>query len=232
MLMRKDMHKIVIDTYRVNGYFDGNKKHGKRVNADYDEDGLYGRISSSRRRQYSYDCKDLGDRISPLRKYLRSCVGRHWDDVYSELKKGLPRGLHGEHIWSHVQWEIDIHCFEGQDGKIHRMGHRNFGYNSEVDGLFVHPKTRRVCWAEPKNTESRRRRKAKARNDKAIEAGEVPVTIDGKSYCKYDGIWYLVWRETEERYVPGLDKTVEIKTYHKRQISRKELKATGLTNAA
>ena len=63
------------------------------------------RLPVARGLQYGYDTKELSDLINPLRRYLRSCIGRPWAEVHSELSRKLDRrSVAGSHIWDHVMW--------------------------------------------------------------------------------------------------------------------------------
>ena len=53
----------------------------------------------SRGRQYGWNAKEFSDLINPLKRYLRSCIGRPWNKVHSELSQKLDRrSISGSHI--------------------------------------------------------------------------------------------------------------------------------------
>src|SRR5947208_10890690 len=134
--MRQDMYRVVIERPRF-GHANRSRKWGRRVDEHYEGPTF---VSSARRRQYGWHSKELSDLINPLVRYLHKQVGRPWDKVYSEIKAALPKGLHADHIWSHVKSEVQMHCWE-EDGKIWYVPRYLGRYAAEVDGLYVHPRT-------------------------------------------------------------------------------------------
>jgi hypothetical protein len=151
--MRDDMAKVVTERPRRGHGNKSRKTTGRAIRA-YDPDREYDeptRLPVARGRQYGYDCKEFSDLINPLRRYLRSCIGKPWAKVHSELSQKLDRrSLSGSHIWDHVRLEIETGCFIGED----RLAYSNrwtYGLlEVPVDGLFVHPKTGLVREQRPK----------------------------------------------------------------------------------
>jgi hypothetical protein len=143
--MRDDMAKVVTERPRYGHRNPSKKTGGPRIRQadieqDYDEPT---RLPTARGRQYGYKAKEFADLINPLRRFLRSCVGRPWNKVHSELSQKLDRrSLTGRHIWGHVMSEIETDCHIGED-RVAYSNRRTFlrhgGY--PVDGLYVHPKT-------------------------------------------------------------------------------------------
>lgn len=148
--MRSDMSKVVTEAPR---YGSGNrsKKTGLRIRS-YDPDQEYDfptRLPSSRHRQYGWGGKEFSDVLGPLKRFLRSRVGRNWNRVYSELSQHLDkRSLSGLHIWTHVWIYVEKDCVIGSDRKIYRM--RGFdGRLLEVSRQFyVHPATNILSWVD------------------------------------------------------------------------------------
>ena len=146
--MRSDMDKVVTERPRY-GHANRSKKTGLKINRvdpnrDYDTPK---RLSSSKGRQYGWDAKEFSDRIGPLKRFLRSQVGRHWGKVYSELSEVLDkRSLTGRHIWVHIRQEVKVDCLVGADGKIYSDPRYEPWY--PVKGLYVHPRTRILSYAK------------------------------------------------------------------------------------
>jgi len=173
--VRSDMHKVVTERPR-HGHSNRSRKWGCRVAADY-EGATF--VSSARRRQYSTNWKEFSDFLAPLRRYLQGQVGRPWDKVYSEIRKAIPNGLHGDHLWMHIKWEVEINCFE-REGRVFARP-RYFYRDVEVSGLYVHPRTRLLCY---KAQISRSRLKQVVEPVDRIEIGE------NEEYRKIVGVWY------------------------------------------
>jgi hypothetical protein len=79
--MRDDMAKVVTERPR-RGHGNKSKKTSGTLIRHYDPDA---------------------NLLSPLKRYLRSCVGRPWRKVHSELSRTLDRrSVTGSHIWDHL----------------------------------------------------------------------------------------------------------------------------------
>ena len=142
--MRSDMSKVVTERPRY-GHGNRSKKTALRIRRFDSEDQfdrLPKRISSSRHSQHGWDAKEFSDRLGPLKRFLRSRVGQHWDKVYSELSRSLDKqSLTGLHIWTHVWQYVEKDIEFGSDGQIYRKPIRRIGKIWQVQGMYVHPKT-------------------------------------------------------------------------------------------
>jgi hypothetical protein len=144
--MRDDMSKVVTERPR-RGHRNKSKKTGAPRIRRYDPDREYDepmRLPIARHRQYGYDAKEFSDLINPLKRYLRSCIGRPWRKVHSELSQTLDRrSVSGSHIWDHVIREIEVDCFVGEDGLAYTNSRRYMSRASDypIEGLYVHPTT-------------------------------------------------------------------------------------------
>src|SRR5690606_5409802 len=101
---------------------------------DEDFDSGPRRASSARRE------KSFNERLEPLRRFLRSNLGRPWSKVDSEIRACLDgRGVLGRHLLDHLEWEVSTQCF--LDGKrVMTLGRRG-GRPAPVSGFYVHPKS-------------------------------------------------------------------------------------------
>lgn len=155
--MRDDMAKVVTERPR-RGHRNASKKtSGPRV-WRFDPESEYDgptRLPVARGRQYGYDAKDFSDLINPLKRFLRSCIGKPWPKVHSELSRKLDRrSVAGAHIWDHVMWEIETDCYIGTDRLAYSNRRRWLNSEMPVVGLYVHPKTGLI-------REQRRRRRVR-----------------------------------------------------------------------
>lgn len=142
--MRDDMAKVVTERPR-RGHAEKSKKTTGRPIRRYDPDADYDepvRLPVSRGRQYGWNAKEFSDQINPLKRYLRSCIGRPWNKVHSELSLKLDRrSISGSHIWDHVMWEIETDCYIGADGLAYSNIRKYSRGEWPIVGLYVHPKT-------------------------------------------------------------------------------------------
>ena len=144
--MRNDMATVVTERPR-RGHGMPSRKWGRRLGKhEYDaEDHGPMRAPIARHHQYGWNAKEFSDRLGPLRRYLRKQVGRPWDKVWSEISRTLDnRSLSGRHIFDHIRWEVEHHAWLCADGRV--CNPRGSGL-LPVSGLYVHPRTRLLCYA-------------------------------------------------------------------------------------
>lgn len=142
--MRDDMAKVVTERPRRGHGNKSKKTTGRPIRrydpaVDYDEPN---RLPVARNRQYGYNAKEFSELINPLKRYLRSCIGRSWKKVHSDLSRKLDRrSLSGLHIWNHLLAEIEIDCCIGSDRRVYSNNRKYSLGEHPVRGLYVHPKT-------------------------------------------------------------------------------------------
>lgn len=241
--MRSDMSKVVVERPR-HGHSLKSGKTARRIKL-YDEsaeyDDLPKRVSGSRnkhvRSSSTFETKYFSDLLGPLRRYLRKNVGRPWNKVYSELAQHLDkRKTTGIHIFDHVKWEVEQNCFLGEDGKVYRRRYRR---TNLVSGLYVHPRTGLLCWSDTKSDWQRSVAEKRAERKRQTE-WRVPIS-GNQHYVNLKGIWYVAEIERYNRSERPAEEDAKMtlvdegqttwRVTNKRQCSRKELKAAGLTNA-
>jgi hypothetical protein len=142
--MRDDMAKVVTERPR-RGHAEKSKKTTGRAIRRYDPEVDYDepvRLPISRGRQYGWNAKEFSDLINPLKRYLRSSVGRPWNKVHSELSEKLDRrSVSGSHIWDHVMGEIETQCDIAPDGLAYTRNRRFRPADWPIVGLYVDPTT-------------------------------------------------------------------------------------------
>ena len=139
--MRRDMAKVVTEAPR-GGHANPSKKWGRRLHRDEFDADDHGpsRAPIARRRQYGWEAKEFSDVIGPLRRYLRTQVGRPWSNVWSEVTQALDsRSVSGRHIFDHIRSDVALNVWIGKDGGVYEI--RSFGGVMRVTGLVVHPAT-------------------------------------------------------------------------------------------
>ena len=135
----------------------------------------------------SHRTKGLSDYLSPLRRYLRSQVGKPWNEVYSQLCQKLDTStMTGQHVLDHLWHYVERHA-ELIDGiPYHRScGHywRSCRLSQHYgDQFYVHPETGILCDAKavvPKSAPKK-------------EPQDVIPIDQYHQYHKIDEIWYVI----------------------------------------
>jgi hypothetical protein len=184
--MRDDMSKVVIERPRW-GSRRKSRKWGIRLRPiegnEFEEQRKF--VSSARRRQYGHDYRHSTDVLGPLRKFLRTNVGRPWNKVYSELCAGLDkRKTTGQHIFDHLRWEVETNCYIGADRKPY-----DHDRDRKITGFYVHPVTGLLCYLERTSARTRRKQKLVAEELTELKLDRL------RSYRLLGDLWFLVTHE-------------------------------------
>ena len=192
--MRKDMAKVITEKPRHGTRLKDRKGTKREFNRVPDEDKQEREGGNLRRKwiKNHADHKEFGEHLGPLRRFALSCIGRNWDDVYSEVCKYINKG-------NVVQNHILTHLFQyiARDVKVYKDGvyHTTYPF-SKVYGavVYVDPETKIIC----RVPERLRRRKAKPKQAFTRWVD----TKYNKFYLKdVEGIWWECWlRKTPEPY--------------------------------
>lgn len=193
--MRKDMKKVIVDTYKVDGWCDRPPiRAAKRIRLIFDEDGMpdvydrfSGNIKPMRACKWADDYKYSGDRLQPLYRFLESRCGRKWDDVYSEICRDLnPKSVLDNHVRQHVNSFVEEETML-VDGEVMRSRSFDGVYTPIWSGFYVHPITRVLCYKPY--------RRHFYRKD-AVPKYDVRKA-DGENLCYIwrpkDGVWFYAW---------------------------------------
>jgi hypothetical protein len=172
--MREDMKDLLVDTGRNGGgWGKATSRRARMKRADADD--LPRALPTSRKRVGS---KSLGDRLNPLKRYLKANCGRPWATVYAEICEFADsRTVRGYHLRQHV-WNYVV-------PNNYAVGHaRRYGpFFVDPDGLLQEEKrmshaARRKLWRQRELANSTPR-----------------LTFDNDHYWeKHDGFWF--WYET------------------------------------
>lgn len=104
--MRKDLKDIIIDTVRYIDWYDtasySRKTKHRHEDTEYWNDD---------KQSMSRTAKGFADRINPVKNFLRSQVGRPWNDIWSEVCQNadaspVPGFSRGYHLRLHVLQEV------------------------------------------------------------------------------------------------------------------------------
>lgn len=135
--MRSDMDKVLCERPRGGARF----KRRRRWRGPLEDAPRF--ESSSRHRGGS---KWLNEHLGPLRRWLLSQTGRHWDAVYSELRANInPRSAVQLHIWQHAEDYVARHVEMIQGKPHHRPQYGSWWSTGPVSSrscpVYVCPKT-------------------------------------------------------------------------------------------
>jgi hypothetical protein len=164
------MFKVIVERPRTGG----GKSKGYQKNMDIEDLPL--KEAMKRRHQWGYRAKELNENLIPLIRYLRSNVGRPWDDVFSEICETLPlSSTVKRHVREHIGFDVETNCMVGSDGTI---------LDSKGTGLFrefyVHPVSGLLCEVVRRN----RFRATKKKNLNLVWISDSVLLLREK------GIWF------------------------------------------
>lgn len=244
--MRSDMHKVICEEPRHGG---GPEKHLRRANLPCELLTKFEGIRRAHSRR-----KWFGEHLGPLRRWLRSQVGRPWNDVYGEACAVIkPDSVVRNHIKFHLLEFVHRHTYL-RDGRIWCFTAGWGGSELPVEEaasqwspFYVHPVTRLLCEAP-----SRPRRRWPEAHEQRL-AHTLRWLSESKVLRLLNGLWFeCTVSFFPQRFVRGQEPTEydwaerrvigpgqASNTYGKgvfcsakRQLSHRELKRLGLTNSA
>ncbi|HEY8699019.1 MAG TPA: hypothetical protein VIM02_15535 [Rhizomicrobium sp.] len=233
--MREDMFKVIVE--RPRGGKGWAHSSRKRLNRDGDlptKIGVKRHVLITRAKS-----KWLSENLTPLKRYLGKQVGRPWSDVHSEIVATLrSRDPVQQHILRHLDDFVARQIVIDRNGKWIDASRHN--------GLSQNPPWRQRYYVDPTDgilKDSEQRWKAlgidpKPWKKKPSRDPNIRVLEEMREFRRIDGIWYevLFHRDAEAlAWVYDLIQRalVPARSRHavaKRQLSRGELMAFGLTN--
>lgn len=116
--MRSDMAKVIVERPRIRGGSrkgkaakGSSKRHGRQL-----RDGIeQSRETMKPGRRFGFqEQKSLNEHLGPLRRYLRSQIGRPWNKVFSEICQHVDRRSAvldhvRDHVDDYVQTNVVLH---------------------------------------------------------------------------------------------------------------------------
>lgn len=114
--MRKDMAKVIVERPRRGSR--GPFKYGRSRNVPLDD--LPSKVAMGRALDGAVrDRRELNENLKPLKRYLRSQVGRRWDAVYRDISRELrATSAVQQHVRDHVWEEVECVVEVGAKGRV------------------------------------------------------------------------------------------------------------------
>jgi hypothetical protein len=188
--MRWDMDKVIVERPRLGSRANNDEKGALKLRQReaVDVDLSPKRSSTARRRRKIY--KNLNEHLAPLRRFLNSRVGRHWDKVYAEIRQRInPDSTQQMHILQHV---VGRFGYVQPDVKAAHDGTFTDLAGRPLHGeWFVNPKT--GCLQ--KNLDSYRHGGRRTLRRPHVMPRPVKaryLVAGGKFFREIDGVWYEV----------------------------------------
>jgi len=184
--MRSDMSKVIVERPRLRFPL----KNGSAYPRGQLENRWAPNFEDAPRTESmgrSYKEKWLNENLRPLVRFLRSRVGRRWDDVYSEIAARIScKSAVQKHVLDHLRdYVVENVRFAGD--RVERIANRGYepllSYGMRFS-FYVHPETRLLCLAPPGR---RRRRKQHNRVDP-----DRRVLSHDRELRRIDRIWYAI----------------------------------------
>jgi hypothetical protein len=153
--MRKDMNKVINERPRIAQFqsWDSARTLKKKSNvyrkANFfrlDDDGdvcdvFCGTNLPMRSRLLGWKLKTFNENLNPLKRFLLSRAGQHWDAVYSEIMEHLAtKSTINYHVWMHVKSDVVQHTFQTADGRVWEWGNKQMPCDHEGE-FYVEPET-------------------------------------------------------------------------------------------
>lgn len=176
--MRADMSKVIVERPRK---YKSNDAQAARRRNDFDGPQFLGI-----RAGYGY--RALNENLSPLRRYLRTQVGRPWSTVYSEITSGLDRrNVVQQHVYQHLDDFIATQVQIRGDELIDLRRPLDWrGSNRIRQELYVDPRSglvrlnkRYSTWTREKAEQSRKRQVEVHSRRRVINDETLLLLLDG-----------------------------------------------------
>jgi hypothetical protein len=182
--MRKDMSKLLTERPR-RGSSDGyDKRRAELKSIPLDEDSPFKESNFVHKKNWSG--KEFNVNFNPLKRFLKSNVGRLWNDVYSEISRTFDkRKTVNYRIFEHLHSMVVRTTFIGTDGKV--------WYNCTFRGEEPIEKSYQPFFVDPKgflreNKNYRRKFVYKKRDTSDFLQWNIP---NESGYVKLNNVWYF-----------------------------------------
>jgi hypothetical protein len=199
--MRQDMAKILVERPRYGGCGKKNSRNNRHltrrvckdmtIDTDLETPNFRGmkRVHTPKLNSYE-DKKKLNENLKPLRRFLDSCIGRPWDDVYSEIMSNLNLNNSVQyHVWQHLIQFGEVQTKTYMEGDT-VMAAGVIGPQSMTDASYGQAE----FYVDPRDGTLRKTKKIRASWRRPGEGYNETRYYDPKNpliqYHKVAGIWY------------------------------------------
>jgi len=128
------MSKVIVERSRRGGKYSRDKKWTGDIEDAPRREGMRARHS---------DRKSLNENLSPLKKFLNKQVGRHWDQVFSEICANIKlSNTVQRHVREHIKDFVEADVYS-ENGKVFYNKNLRYATNRELSyqQLYICPKT-------------------------------------------------------------------------------------------
>lgn len=173
--MRSDMAKVIVERPRIGhgaasqpkGYRKRLQKHGLDVTP---REGMRGK--------WRERTKWFNEHLGPLRRYIRSQVGRPWNKVHAEICQHLrPDSVVQAHVLTHLYQYVQVHVVL-RDGRPCYGEGRQFGRQLRDDWFYVCPSSGLLRLVKRKRLDNSVGSRIRGEED--------------RQYHQRDGVWHEV----------------------------------------
>jgi hypothetical protein len=191
MKLRSDMAKVIVERPRYGGGVKTPKGYRRYLDSMPTKELPRRESMKQRWTRHGTDPKELNENLTPLRRFLKSKVGKYWNKVHAEIREyvntnSAVQARIMQHLWDYVCRSARIVNGEVLDAKGDKLWREKF---------YVHPKTG-ILLEVPRETPWWKQKK------------NVPEcrNIEGCVYYEANSIWY-------ELDVKPLPKTILVPPY-------------------
>jgi hypothetical protein len=182
--MRSDMSKVIVERPRLRFPL----KNGSAYPRGHLENRWVPNLEDSPRSESmggTYKKKRLNENLQPLVRFLRSRVGRRWDDVHSEIAARIScKSAVQKHVLDHLRDYVAKNVrIEGATVKYIRYKAATLQSYGTRFHFYVHPDTHVLCVAP---TAPRKRR---VKNE--VDPDRLVLSHD-RELRRVDGVWYEI----------------------------------------
>jgi len=232
--MRHDMQSVVTEPAREGSAYyhtlPNDYRKAKKFKLDEElevYDQFCANVLPMRAKSVGWDGKSKRFNTNPIKCFLRSSIGRNWDEVYSEICKVFKVGVRGNHsgyvdVDNMIRWEISTNTFLGADGKVYYNDsyHGCQCVNDDYNKLYVDPRDGTIKVSSGISYKDIRKQRKAERDQVSMLTCFV---LEGNTYRKIDDTWFRETTITKKIYPsPYLQYETTLRT-----LSKKELKALG-----